>query len=165
MSQTQTEGRNAELIERYYRAIDDGEFDAAAGLFAPEYHTNFLSPGVEGAGGGVDRLRARWERNVEAFPDLSVSLREVVADDEWVLCRAVYTGTHDGEFVGIEPTGERVKFQTHASFRIEDGAIAETYSSGGYATVLSAIGVDLPGVESGTTGETAATRAGAPGQD
>jgi len=34
-------------------------------------------------------------------------------------------GTHDGEFMGIEPTGKEFEIQTMAFFRIEDGRVAE----------------------------------------
>ena len=49
-----------------------------------------------------------WFRN--AFPDLSCSVEEQVAESEKVVSRWTLRGTHRGDFFGVAPTGNRVEF-------------------------------------------------------
>jgi predicted ester cyclase len=49
-----------------------------------------------------------WFRN--AFPDLSCTIEEQVAEGEKVVSRWTVRGTHQGEFFGVAPTGNRVEF-------------------------------------------------------
>ena len=44
----------------------------------------------------------------EAFPDLHVSVDELIAEDDRVFVRSTMTGTHDGEYKGIPATGRHV---------------------------------------------------------
>ena len=49
-----------------------------------------------------------WFR--DAFPDLSCSVEEQVAEGEKVVSRWTLRGTHRGEFFGVAGTGKRVEF-------------------------------------------------------
>ena len=42
-----------------------------------------------------------------AFPDLELTPEDVIADGDTVVRRDRITGTHDGEFMGIPPTGKQ----------------------------------------------------------
>jgi predicted ester cyclase len=81
---------------------------------------------------------------VEAFPDSTIEEKELVAEDDWVLCRTMTEGTHEGEFMRLNPTGEEVVMQRHESYRIEDGDFVEVHGTGSLAWVLARLGVDLP---------------------
>ena len=81
---------------------------------------------------GRDRLDVTDERMVEgvrrgcfsyfeAFPDLHVSVDELIAEGERVFCRSTLTGTHDGEYKGIPATGRHVSSESAEVFRIADG--------------------------------------------
>lgn len=64
---------------------------------------------------------------VEAFSDLDHEIHEMVAEDGRVITRITYNGTHDGEFLGIEPTGIRVEVEEFLSFRIAGGEIVDLH--------------------------------------
>jgi predicted ester cyclase len=59
-----------------------------------------------------------------AFPDLHVAIDELIAEGDKVFCRSTMTGTHDGEYKGIPPTGRNVAAESAEVFRIVDGKIA-----------------------------------------
>jgi steroid delta-isomerase-like uncharacterized protein len=59
-----------------------------------------------------------------AFPDLHVAIDELIAEDDKVFCRSTMTGTHDGEYKGIPPTGRNIAAESAEVFRIVDGMIA-----------------------------------------
>jgi steroid delta-isomerase-like uncharacterized protein len=65
-------------------------------------------------------------RAVEAgFSDLQVDVTELLADGNLVMYEAVLRMTHDGEFQGVPPTGERFEVPEMATIRVVDGAVTE----------------------------------------
>ena len=59
--------------------------------------------------GRETRLIEQSEYVYAAFPDVSITVDETIAEGELVAQRSVFRGTHEGEFMGIEPTGEEVE--------------------------------------------------------
>lgn len=59
-----------------------------------------------------------------AFPDYRVNIERIIAEDHRVAVIATYAGTHQGEFLGIPPTGKVVIGREIDIFTIEDGKIA-----------------------------------------
>ena len=60
----------------------------------------------------------------QSFPDLHISIDELIAEGDKVFCRSTMTGTHDGEYKGIPPTGRHVSAESAEVFRIVDGKFA-----------------------------------------
>lgn len=81
-----------------------------------------------------------------AFPDLSVTIEDVLAEDDLVVHRLIFRGVHEGEFMGIEPTGAEVEIWNMLFTRIEDGQIAERWLLPDMLGLLQQLGsVDPPG--------------------
>ena len=59
-----------------------------------------------------------------AFPDLHCSVDDLIAEGDTVFCRSTLTGTHDGAYKGIPPTGRHVSAESAEVFRIVDGKFA-----------------------------------------
>lgn len=93
-------------------------------LTSPEFvdHTPFrgLPPNREGVRQGIAMLR-------QAFPDLSVSIDDIIAEDDKVVARYMIRGTHEGAFMDIEATGEEVAWMTIMIFRVQDGQITDQW--------------------------------------
>lgn len=64
----------------------------------------------------------------KAFPDFRYEAEDVVAEGDRVAVRDVFTGTHEGDFMGIAATGNRVTMQTIHIYRFEDSRIAEHWA-------------------------------------
>ena len=69
----------------------------------------------------IEGVKAGCFRYFEAFPDLHVALDELIAEGDRVFVRSTMTGTHDGEYKGLPPTGRHVAAETAEVFRIADG--------------------------------------------
>jgi steroid delta-isomerase-like uncharacterized protein len=84
-----------------------------------------------------------------AFPDLEVTLEDQVAEGDKVANRWTARGTHEGEYLGLAPTGKRVTFTgIHISRINEEGTIAESWDNYDALGLLRQIGaVSLPGQE------------------
>lgn len=100
-----------ELIERYYGvAYNAHDLDAIGEFWADQQMREMVTRGCM--------------TYFEAFPDLHVSIDEVIAEGDRVFVRSTMTGTHDGEYKGIAPTGRNVAADCAEVFRLSDGKIA-----------------------------------------
>jgi predicted ester cyclase len=100
-----------DVVREYYaRVINGRDLEAVAEFFVDERM--------------VEGVRAGCFRYFEAFPDLHVSLDELIAEGDRVFLRSTMTGTHDGEYKGIPATGRHVATECGEVFRIADGRFA-----------------------------------------
>ena len=98
---------NKELIREWYREVNAGNLDAVDEYFPDPQ----LAAGIKRGCGAY----------FVAFPDLHTSIEELIAEDDKVFCRAIMTGTQDGEIKGISPTGRQMSIDTTEVFRVADG--------------------------------------------
>jgi steroid delta-isomerase-like uncharacterized protein len=90
--------------------------------------------GPKGAKEFLARLR-------EGFPDMTFAVENLIAEGDFVAARWVATGTHDGEFMGAEPSGRPVKFGGMTMLSFEDGLIRAGWTELDAVTMLRQIGV------------------------
>ena len=60
-----------------------------------------------------------------AFPDGYHLLDEVIAEGDKVMTRGIFCGTHQGELMGIPPTGKQVEFSVVHIDRVLDGKVVD----------------------------------------
>jgi predicted ester cyclase len=65
---------------------------------------------------------------INAFPDLHVEIDDLIAEDDRVVARLSFNGTHRGDFRGIAPTGRPVTFSAIRIYRVSRGKIVETWA-------------------------------------
>jgi steroid delta-isomerase-like uncharacterized protein len=106
-------------IEEVFSA--QGNLDVADEIFAPEYVG--YPEDVRGPEGAKET--AKMYRN--AFPDVQLSIEDQVAEGDKVVTRWIGSGTHQGEMMGIAPTGNQVRVDGMTISRIEDGKIVEEW--------------------------------------
>ena len=75
-----------------------------------------------------------------AFPDFHNTIEELVAEDDRVVARLAYRGTHRGEIFGVAPTGKTIAYVGAAFFRIAHGQVAEGWVLGDLLTLLRQLG-------------------------
>ncbi len=104
-----------------------GKLELADQLYAPTY-VDHASRGPEpstvvGAAGIKDAVRTFRA----AFPDLTYVVEELMAERDLVMARFSARGTHQGEFLGVEPTGKPISYTGTDINRIADGRIVESW--------------------------------------
>jgi steroid delta-isomerase-like uncharacterized protein len=62
-----------------------------------------------------------------AFPDIQIAVDDEIAAGDKAVVRWTVTGTHQGEFGGIPPTGKVVARAGVAIYRLVNGKIAENW--------------------------------------
>ncbi|WP_028059994.1 ester cyclase [Candidatus Solirubrobacter pratensis] len=134
MSTAQTTANKA-TFRRFDDAINSGDIELISRmideLVEPDARIHTPLP-LEAT--GAQLLKQVWAALLQAYPDLHVAVEDVIAEGDKVVCRNVVTGTHQGEYMGIPPTGKTVTYDEIFIFRFADGRIAETW---GVVDVLS----------------------------
>jgi steroid delta-isomerase-like uncharacterized protein len=77
---------------------------------------------------GVAGERPVIEWLLIVFPDHRFDIEDAAGDGETVAVRGTCSGTHEGEFWGIPPTGKRFAVQQSHWFRVVDGKVAEHWA-------------------------------------
>jgi predicted ester cyclase len=122
---------NKDLVRRYYEeVVGTGDVERLPDFVSPSYeevHDNARYPmGLEGAREHVLGVRS-------TYPDLRLTVEQQVAEGEWVVSRVTARGTHEGEWLGMRPTGQVLEMTAVNVDRVVDGRIVE---HGGAANLL-----------------------------
>lgn len=121
---SETQMSNEELARAIpERVASEGELDLLDDLLTEE----FVEHGPFAEYHGVAEARANIEELLEAFPDFTATVEDVVSSGDTVAMRVTLRGTHEGPFYGTEPTGTEFEIQNMVFTRIEDGRIAERW--------------------------------------
>jgi len=80
----------------------------------------------------------------KAFPDIDSTVEDIVAEGDRVAFRYTWRGTHQGEFMGVAPTGKKVSILGITIVRIAGGKIAETWALDDTLGLMQQLGA-IPG--------------------
>lgn len=134
---------NKRIARRYPEEVATGrDVDLIEELSSDDFveHGPF---GQDVRGPKADKERMR--EFLAAFPDFEATVEDIVAEGDTVAMRVTLRGTHEGEFMGIEPTGESFEIQNMVFTRIRDGKIAERWVQPDSLGLMQQLGVvDLP---------------------
>lgn len=111
------------------------------GLIADHYLDHNPAPGLPGNREGLQRLR---EMTLAGFPDFSVTVEDAIAEGDRVAVRLTNSGTHEGTFLGIAPTGTAATWSVMAIFRIADGVVVERWGLVDGLSLLTQLGALPP---------------------
>ena len=75
-----------------------------------------------------------------AFPGYQLTAKEMIAEGDTVFVRTEFTGTHNGDLMGIAPTGKPVTIEIALTYRIENGKIVDHWMLADQLTMLQQIG-------------------------
>ena len=78
---------------------------------------------------GLESLKSTVTMYRTAFPDVHMTIEDMVAEGDKVAYRYTMRGTHKGELMGIAPTGKQVTFTVIVISRFEGGKEAEVWAS------------------------------------
>jgi steroid delta-isomerase-like uncharacterized protein len=119
-----TEAEIRAIVDRFTdKAWNGGNLDVIDDLFSEDYvgHDAPNPEPVRGTEGMKNFLRMYHA----AFSDAQIVLDDVLVDGDKVVTRWTGTGTHDGDLMGIPPTGKPVSFTGIRIFRLAGGKIVE----------------------------------------
>ena len=137
--------RNKALVRRW---IEEG-FNKRSLIVVDELFAERFA--VNGHVIGRDGLKQSMSRHFAGFPDLHVTIDDIVAEGSKVGMWYTVEGTHRGEFEAIAPTGKRVKWSGFDLLSIEGGRISEARFVSDFLGLLTQLGatISLPRVPEG----------------
>jgi steroid delta-isomerase-like uncharacterized protein len=90
---------------------------------------------------GVQNIKNHIEGCRRAFPDLKFTIDDTIAERNEVVNHWRATGTHKGQFLGMQPTNRKVTIDGTSIYRIEGAKIAESHANWNLASMMQQIGV------------------------
>jgi steroid delta-isomerase-like uncharacterized protein len=133
---------NKALVRRYTQEVFNAHNpDRTQEFVAGNVVSHNLPPGMPS---GVEGIKQMTHMFVSAFPDLHLTIEDVIAEGDKVVERWTGTGTQQGAFAGIPPTGKRVTTTGIDIFRIANGKVVEHWSSSNDLGLLQQLGVIPP---------------------
>ncbi|MFC4298683.1 ester cyclase [Castellaniella hirudinis] len=111
-------------VETFYRAFSDKNPDLVDEILALSWDDIPLAPGQDAGPEGVKHVI----RSVaQAFPDVRITVHDVIQEPGRIGVRAEISGTHQGEIFGIAPTGKKVNFRLHEFHTLDGKRITTTW--------------------------------------
>ena len=129
---------NKTLVRRFVDEVQiQGNTDLIDEICSPEFVNHSTPPGLPPDREGIKIVTAMFRA---AFPDSYFTVEDMLAEGDKVATRKTFHGIHEGEFMGIPPTGQRVSMGLIDIVRIVDGRVVEHWSMGDNLGMMQQLG-------------------------
>jgi steroid delta-isomerase-like uncharacterized protein len=119
---------NKATFARLHDALNSGDLELVAKtvdeVFDPDVRISTPLP-IDAT--GAEALNLIWATLLRAYPDLHVSVEDLIEEGDKLVSRQTVTGTHQGEYLGRPATGRSVTYNEMFIVRFADGRIVEIW--------------------------------------
>ena len=138
---------NKAVLRRYVEALNKQDLAGAFEFLAPDFvwHGTSVFPDMDLAG-----VKQLYTALFTAFPDAHSVLEDLIAEGDKVVARVTARVTHQGEFMGVPPTGKHVSATAIEIDRIKDGKIVECWDNSDDLGLMQQIGAIPQMAQTGT---------------
>jgi steroid delta-isomerase-like uncharacterized protein len=142
-----TEANKANARRFFDEIANRGNLAVIDELLAPDFVNHAVPPGVPPTREGTKTFHAMLRG---AFPDLHVTIDDVIAEGENVVLRTTSHGTMKGEFAGMPPSGKSATWAAVYTLRFANGKIVEYWGINDQLSMLQQLGfAEAPGQPAG----------------
>ena len=106
-AQAVVEEQNEEIVRHFIEELNKGNLGIVEEVYAPDYV--FYSPSNTPEPKTREEVIEFGKMVLTAFPDANWSIKELFAAEDKIIVWNIFTGTHEGEFQGLPPTGNKVE--------------------------------------------------------
>ena len=124
-----------EILHGIYDAINTGDLTLLEKSVAPGYVEH--SEGFQ----GVEPFKQQVAAFRAAFPDLRVTIEDVLIDGDRFASRTTVTGTNTGDLMGMPATGKQISVEAVDIGRVEGGQAQERWGGLNMYALLTQLGV------------------------
>lgn len=128
-------------IETLYRAFSEQNPDLLDEAVTSDWQDIPLAPGQGPGPGGLKPIIRAF---IAAFPDIRITIKELIGAPGRAGVRAEITGTHKGEWFGIAPTGKAIRIPIHEFHHLKGGRITHTWHLEDWFGMLNQVGAWPP---------------------
>jgi steroid delta-isomerase-like uncharacterized protein len=135
---------NKEIVKRFHDAVNTDDDEVIVRNIDELVGPNAVirSPVPLGVTGS-EAMKLIFGTLRRAFPDLHVQVEDLIAEGDKVVSRNTVTGTHQGEYMGLQPTGKSVTYNEIFIFRLANGRIVETWGVVDVFSQMRQLGVSV----------------------
>ena len=127
------------LIRRVYEeGVTKGNLAVFDETFAVDYVDHLFRPELPS---GRESLKVFVGTFRTGFPDVQITVEDVIAEDDKAASRITIRGTHTGEFQGLSPTGKQVTLEALDHWRFSGGKVVEHWGGPNQFSLLHQLGV------------------------
>lgn len=130
--------QNKAIARHFQEKFIARDWEGCRSLLAPDCRS--YQPGVPGPLNN-DQFAGMGQMFAAAFPDLTVTIHEQVAEGKQVVTRLTFAGTHHHNFQGIPGTGRAICLEGYILDRISDGRIVEHRAMFDTTSLMQQLGV------------------------
>lgn len=116
---------NTAAVNGFFAVATHGDLDALDALVSPDYVMH--DPSAPEEARGLEGAKAFVQGYREALGPISVTIDHQFADGDYVATRFTARGRHEGELMGVAPTGAEVTITGLCISRCEDGKVVEEW--------------------------------------
>ena len=132
---------NKALVDRYIQEIwVERNPEAIARFVAPDYQRH-MAPGAPAL--DLESQIERIKGFGAAFPDITIVVDDIIADDHGASFRATLNGTHLGDFAGVPASGRAIEVHLVDFMEIKDGKIVAQWGGPDMRDMLQQLGATL----------------------
>jgi predicted ester cyclase len=124
-----------DVVHGIYQAINTGDLALLEKFVAPGYTEH--SEGFQ----GVEPFKQQVAAFRAAFPDLRVTVEDVLIDGDRFASRTTVTGTNTGDLMGMPATGRQISVEAVDIGRVEGGQAQERWGGLNMYALLTQLGV------------------------
>ncbi len=133
---------NIETQKKFGEAVNTGQLELLRDLISSDSLDHDPAPGQ---GTGPDGYIKFFTMMRTAFPDLKIEVETLVADEDKVAFAYTVTGTHQGIFMKVAPTGKTIKARGLQISKFANGKMVERWGSSDELGILQQLDVKLVG--------------------
>jgi predicted ester cyclase len=108
------------------------------------YDANCILHGYQGVAPGLESIKQFYYQFWAAFPDIHLTIEDLLAEGDEVACRFAFRATHQGTLMGIAATGKQVTVAGITILRFTNGKCVERWSQADFLGMLQQLGA-MPG--------------------
>lgn len=131
---------NRALAQRFYdEVVNEGNLDLIDELVAEDFVDHEGFPGIPNT--GPEAVRAVFSMFLAAFPDLQMTVDDMIAEGDKIVARVTMSGTHRGDLMGIPPTNKGFKVQAIDIAEIHDGKLTAHWGVTDQVAMMEQLGL------------------------
>lgn len=128
---------NKKVVADFFEIYNSKDYEAMYRYFVPNYFDHGISTvrSIEAAIAIIKSVH-------QSFPDIQVTIEDLIEENNHVAFRGRFTATHLGEFQGLPPTDKRIEFEALEIFKLENQKITESWGYWPLPDILAQIQSD-----------------------
>jgi predicted ester cyclase len=125
---TAQETSNKTTFRRFHDALNTGDVELISKTIDELVEPNaVIRTPLPIEATGPQLAKEVFGRLLRAYPDLHITVEDLIEEGDKIVSRNVVTGTHQGEYMGLPPTGKSVTYNEIFIVRFAGGRIAESW--------------------------------------